>query len=32
MSGSTYEGGILMEINEKIHIEEYNPEWARQYI
>lgn len=21
-----------MEINEKIHIEEYNPEWARQYI
>ncbi len=27
-----YEGGMLMGINEKIHIEEYNPEWVRQYI
>jgi len=25
------EGGVSMEINEKIHIEEYNPEWVRQY-
>ena len=23
--------GKLMEINEKIHIEEHNPEWVRQY-
>lgn len=26
-----FEGGVPMEINEKIYIEEYNPEWAGQY-
>lgn len=23
--------GVIMEINEKIHIEEHNPEWFKQY-
>jgi GrpB-like predicted nucleotidyltransferase (UPF0157 family) len=23
--------GVLMRINEKIHIDEHNPEWVRQY-
>jgi len=25
------ESGVFIEINEKVHIEEYNHEWIRQY-